>query len=144
MAESFTKVFRGYNVDEVDEAIDDLESQIEKQKNEIESLKEELHNVQEENAIMANRSSITEKANEEIARLALKEASDLITKAKRNANMILKESMEYVRSLHDDLDGFKKEALSFRKNVIKMQEEMLETIDKSEIFSLIEEENKNT
>jgi len=38
---------------------------------------------------------------------------------------------------------FKKEAIYFRKNVVKMQEDMLETIYKSEIFSLIEEENKN-
>lgn len=140
MAESFTKVFRGYNVDEVDEAIDDLESQIEKQKNEIESLKEELHNVQEENAIMANRSSITEKANEEIARLALKEASDLITKAKRNANMILKESMEYVRGLDKEVNGFKDDAKTFRAEVVNLSKELIETIDKSEIFGLINEE----
>ena len=63
-----------------------------------------------------------EKTNEEIARLALKEASNLIEKAKRNANMILKESMEYVRSLHEDIDLFKKEAIDFRKNVVKMQD----------------------
>ena len=80
--------------------------------------------------------------NEEIARLALKEASELIEKAKRNANMILKESMEYVRGLSKDMDTFKQEAIDFRKNVVKMSEDMLETIDKSEIFSLIREENK--
>lgn len=140
MAESFTKVFRGYNVEEVDEAIDDLESQIDKQKSEIESLKEQLHNVQEENAIMANRSSITEKANEEIARLALKEASDLITKAKRNANMILKESMEYVRGLDKEVNGFKDDAKTFRAEVVSLSKELIETIDKSEIFGLINEE----
>ena len=88
---------------------------------------------------------VHEKTNEEIARLALKEASALIEKAKRNANMILKESMEYVRGLSKDIDTFKQEAMDFRINVVKMSEEMLETIDKSEIFGLIrEEENTKT
>ena len=92
---------------------------------------------------MQHRVNITEKTNEEIARLALKEASELIEKAKRKANMILKESMEYVRGLSKDMDNFKQEAIDFRANVVKMSEDMLETIDKSEIFSLIREEKEN-
>lgn len=140
MAENFTKTFRGYSIEEVDETIEDLESQIDEQKAEIESLKEELHNVKEENAIMANRSTITEKANEEIARLALKEASDLITKAKRNANLILKESMEYVRGLDKEVNGFKDDAKTFRAEVVSLSKELIETIDKSEIFALINED----
>ena len=75
--------------------------------------------------------------------LALKEARKKKKKAKRNANMILKESMEYVRGLSKDMDTFKQEAIDFRKNVVKMSEDMLETIDKSEIFSLIREEKEN-
>lgn len=68
---------------------------------------------------------------------------EMIEKAKRNANMILKESMEYVRGLSKDMDTFKQEAIDFRTNVVKMSKEMLETIDKSEIFSLIKEEQEN-
>ena len=64
-------------------------------------------------------------------------------RAKRNANMILKESMEYVRGLSKDMDNIKQEAIDFRANVVKMSEDMLETIDKSEIFSLIREEKEN-
>jgi DivIVA domain-containing protein len=140
VAENFTKTFRGYSVEEVDDAIDDLESEIEKQKAEIESLKEQLHNAKEENAIIQNQSSITEKANEEIARLALKEASDLITKAKRNANMILKESMDYVKGLDKEVNGFKDDAKTFRAEVVNLSKELIETIDKSEIFALINED----
>ena len=97
----------------------------------------------EQNTLLTKELNVHEKTNEEIARLALKEASELIEKAKRNANMILKESMEYVRGLSKDMDNFKQEAIDFRANVVKMSEDMLETIDKSEIFSLIREEKEN-
>ena len=56
--------------------------------------------------------------------------------------MILKESMEYVRGLSKDMDTFKQEAIDFRSNVVKMSKDMIETIDKSEIFGLIREEEK--
>ena len=141
--EQFDKQFRGYNILEVDDRIQELKEEIKKYQDTIESLQEELDAVKEQNALLTKQITINEKTNEEIARLALKEASALIEKAKRNANMILKESMEYVRGLSKDMDSFKQEAIDFRANVVKMSKEMLETIDKSEIFSLIKEEQEN-
>ncbi len=128
---------------EVDDRIEELKAQIQKQAETIESLETEMNQLKEHNALLTKQITVHEKTNEEIARLALKEASELIEKAKRNANMILKESMEYVRGLSKDMDVFKQEAIDFRKNVVKMSEDMLETIDKSEIFSLIREEQEN-
>ncbi len=141
--EQFDKQFRGYNKAEVDDRIQELKQEIDKQKALIQSMKEEMTDLKEQNTLLTKQISVHEKTNEEIARLALKEASELIEKAKRNANMILKESMEYVRGLSKDMDTFKQEAIDFRTNVVKMSKEMLETIDKSEIFSLIKEEQEN-
>ena len=141
--EQFDKQFRGYNIEEVNKRIDELKQEIEKQKKTIQSMEEEMTELKEQNTLLTKQISVHEKTNEEIARLALKEASELIEKAKRNANMILKESMEYVRGLSKDMDTFKQEAIDFRTNVVKMSKEMLETIDKSEIFSLIKEEQEN-
>ena len=141
--EQFDKQFRGYNIAEVNDRIGELKQEIEKQKKKIQSMEEEMTELKEENTLLTKQISVHEKTNEEIARLALKEARELIEKAKRNANMILKESMEYVRGLSKDMDTFKQEAIDFRANVVKMSEEMLETIDKSEIFSLIKEEQEN-
>lgn len=138
--EEFDKQFRGYNILEVNDRINELKTELTKQQETIQSLEDELISLKEQNTLLTKQISVHEKTNEEIARLALKEASELIEKAKRNANMILKESMEYVRGLSKDMDVFKKEAIDFRKNVVKMSEEMIETIDKSEIFSLIREE----
>ena len=84
-----------------------------------------------------------EQTNEEIARLALKEASELIDKAKKNANMILSESLEYVRSLSGEMSDFKAQAVRFRASVEKMSKDILESIDKSEVYNLMNEESKN-
>ncbi len=136
----FNKQFFGYSKDEVNTIVNDLQLTIEKQKTMINELQNENQLLMDENNQLKSKIEVSVKTNEEITRLALKEASELIEKAKRNANMILKESIEYVRGLSKDMETFKKEAIDFRSNVIKMSEEMLETIDKSEIFSLIKEE----
>ena len=141
--EQFYRQFRGYNRLEVDDYINELKQQIQEQTETIQSLQGEIDQLNEQNTLLTKELNVHEKTNEEIARLALKEASELIEKAKRNANMILKESMEYVRGLSKDMDNFKQEAIDFRANVVKMSEDMLETIDKSEIFSLIREEKEN-
>ena len=141
--EQFDRQFRGYNRLEVDDYINELKQQIQEQTETIQSLQGEIDQLNEQNTLLTKELNVHEKTNEEIARLALKEASELIEKAKRNANMILKESMEYVRGLSKDMDNFKQEAIDFRANVVKMSEDMLETIDKSEIFSLIREEKEN-
>ena len=142
MGYMFNKQFRGYNTEEVDETIASLEKNIQDRSLQIRRLEEELEKIKKENIAMANRQSIERKTNEEISRLALKEASELITKAKHNANMILNESMNSVKGLSDEVDGFKDEAKDFRAEIVKISTELLETIDKSEIFSLINEEEK--
>ena len=141
--EQFDRQFRGYNRLEVDDYINELKQQIQEPTETIQSLQSDIDQLNEQNTLLTKELNVHEKTNEEIARLALKEASELIEKAKRNANMILKESMEYVRGLSKDMDNFKQEAIDFRANVVKMSEDMLETIDKSEIFSLIREEKEN-
>ena len=141
--EQFDRQFRGYNRLEVDDYINELKQQIQEQTETIQSLQSDIDQLNEQNTLLTKELNVHEKTNEEIARLALKEASELIEKAKRNANMILKESMEYVRGLSKDMDNFKQESIDFRANVVKMSEDMLETIDKSEIFSLIREEKEN-
>ena len=143
--EKFGKQWRGYKRQQVDEYINGLNQEIQSFQENIQSLQDEIDSLKSQNEILTKQMDVHEKTNEEIARLALKEASALIEKAKRNANMILKESMEYARGLSKDIDTFKQEAMDFRINVVKMSEEMLETIDKSEIFGLIrEEENTKT
>ena len=139
----FKKQLMGYNVHEVDYKIDDYLKQIESLKRQVASLTEELDRVKEQNSLLQHRVNITEKTNEEIARLALKEASELIDKAKRNANMILKESLDYVRNLSSEMSDFKDQAIRFRASVQKMSQDILDSIDNSEGFNLINEDEEN-
>ena len=85
-----------------------------------------------------NKSQVDELINEKDN--ALKEASELIDKAKKNANMILSESLEYVRSLSGEMSDFKAQAVKFRASVEKMSKDILESIDQSEVYNLINED----
>ena len=136
------KQFMGYDKQTVDNLMIDYENQINKLKNQISSLNDELDHLKEQNSLLQHRVNITEKTNEEIARLALKEASALIDKAKRNANMILKESLDYVRSLSSEMNDFKDQAIKFRSSVQKMSQDILDTIDNAEVFNLINEDDE--
>ena len=139
----FKKQFRGYSVQQVDSKIDDYQAELASLKQQVASLTDELDHVKEQNSLLQHRVNITEKTNEEIARLALKEASELIDKAKRNANMILKESLDYVRSLSSEMNVFKDQAIKFRSSVQKMSQDILDSIDNSEVFNLINEEDED-
>ena len=139
----FKKQFRGYSVQQVDSKIDDYQAELASLKQQVASLTDELDHVKEQNSLLQHRVNITEKTNEEIARLALIEASELIDKAKRNANMILKESLDYVRSLSSEMNDFKDQAIKFRSSVQKMSQDILDSIDNSEVFNLINEEDED-
>ena len=139
----FKNQFRGYSVQQVDSKIDDYQAELASLKQQVASLTDELDHVKEQNSLLQHRVNITEKTNEEIARLALKEASELIDKAKRNANMILKESLDYVRSLSSEMNDFKDQAIKFRSSVQKMSQDILDSIDNSEVFNLINEEDED-
>ena len=136
---NFPTKFRGYDQEAVELHINTLNHENSELVKKQESLEEEIKKLREENKILSHRISIHEKASEEIARLALKEASELIEKAKRNANLILKESLDYVRTLSGEVEGFKEQAANFRSSVQKMSQDLLDIIDNSEVYYLLNE-----
>ena len=140
MERNFKRGLLGYKRKDVNMYLDTVSQTMSELNKQIADLKAQLQRVNEEKAFLVQRDTVTQKTNEEIARLALKEASALIDKAKKNPNMILKESKEYVKGLDHEVNGFKDEAKDFRNQIVKISEELLETIDNSEIFSLIKEE----
>ena len=139
----FSKQFRGYNKSQVDVLLEEKENQIRLLNDRIKKLQDDYEQLKKQKDLLQHRVNIQEQTNEEIARLALKEASELIDKAKKNANMILSESLEYVRSLSGEMSDFKAQAVRFRASVEKMSKDILESIDKSEVYNLMNEESKN-
>ena len=137
-----SKQFRGYNVAIVDDLLEDKDNEIAALNKKLQKLQEDYDHLQQQKDLLQHRVNIQEQTNEEIARLALKEASELIDKAKKNANMILSESLEYVRSLSDEMSDFKAQAVKFRASVEKMSKDILESIDNSEVYNLMAEDSK--
>lgn len=140
--EEFDKQFRGYHKVQVDEAISSSKREVQRLKKELTQLQEEAQHLKERNCVLEKQVDITGKTNEEIARLALKEASELIDKAKRNANMILKESLEYVRNLSGEMSEFKEQAVKFRASVQQMSRDIIDTIDSSDVYNYLTEEEE--
>lgn len=120
------------------------ETKISSPSNEYNDLAKEIEDLKRQKEELEKELALSRKTSEEISRLALKEANHLLTKAKRNADMILRESMEYVNGLTTNIEDYKKEAIDFRSKVVKLSDEVLETIDSSDLFSLIREENTKT
>ena len=137
-----SKQFCGYNIAIVDNLLDDKDNEIAALNKKLQKLQEDYDHLQQQKDLLQHRVNIQEQTNEEIARLALKEASELIDKAKKNANMILSESLEYVRSLSDEMSDFKAQAVKFRASVEKMSKDILESIDNSEVYNLMAEDSK--
>ena len=137
-----TQLFGGYNKKDVDHAIETMQLQIEKMNIEIESLNRQKEDLENQKNVLEHRVNINDNTKEEISRLALKEASELIEKAKKNASMILKESLDYVRTLNNEVEGYKEKAVAFRSDVEKISQDLLKSIDESELFYLINESQK--
>lgn len=137
---SLKKQVFGYNKSQVDELINEKDNEIKQLNDQIKKLQEDYQQLEHQKSLLQHRVNIQEQTNEEIARLALKEASELIDKAKKNANMILSESLEYVRSLSGEMSDFKAQAVKFRASVEKMSKDILESIDQSEVYNLINED----
>ena len=78
----------GYNKEQVDDLMDQKDREIKSLNEQINKLKEDYEHLEKQKSLLQHRVNIQEQTNEEIARLALKEASELIDKAKKNANMI--------------------------------------------------------
>ena len=73
-----SKQFRGYNVAIVDDLLEDKDNEIAALNKKLQKLQEDYDHLQQQKDLLQHRVNIQEQTNEEIARLALKEASELI------------------------------------------------------------------
>ena len=107
---SFRVMRNGYDRFAVDSAIDNYTSQIEElekeiatYKNNIEDLNHQLINMKDRyNSIMSGIMAI-ERAADDISRIALKEANQIIDAAKKNADFIIMESLNKSKVVLADL-----------------------------------------
>ena len=106
----------GYNKSQVDELINEKDNEIKQLNDQIKKLQEDYQQLEHQKSLLQHRVN------------------------KKNANMILSESLEYVRSLSGEMSDFKAQAVKFRASVEKMSKDILESIDQSEVYNLINED----
>ncbi|MCA1064761.1 DivIVA domain-containing protein (plasmid) [Rossellomorea sp. AcN35-11] len=139
----FSKSFKGYNVDEVNEFLDQIIKEFELRIKEKKSLEEKLEKAEER---VYNYSSIEEtlnksiliaqEASERVKLDAETEAKQIIKDAELRANRIVSEAMEEARKAHKDVDKLKNHAKVFRQRfqlLIGSQLAMLEHDDWDEL-----------
>ena len=135
----FTKGFRGYDEDEVNEFLDQVIKDYEmilREKRELEEKLNELNgrlghfnNIEE----TLNKSIIVaQEAAEEVKRNSQKEAKLIIKEAEKNADRIINESLSKARKIALEIEDLKKQSKVFRtrfKMLIEAQLDMLNNDD---------------
>lgn len=110
MSSSFKVVKVGYDKLAVDHTISTLQSSVEQLNKKLEVYEKEIHNTQEayqklkvKHTMLVADLSSKEKAADEIARFALKEANVVIEQANEHANMIVNEALHTAKTLLKEL-----------------------------------------
>ncbi|MGM8364208.1 DivIVA domain-containing protein [Virgibacillus sp. W0181] len=140
----FTRGFRGYDEDEVNEFLDQIIKDYELT---IREKKELAAQVQELNEKIGHFTSIEETLNksiiiaqetaEEVKGNARKESKLIIKEAEKNADRIINEALNESRRISMDVEDLKKQAKVFRtrlRMLIEAQLEMVGTDDWEDLF----------
>lgn len=145
----FTKAFRGYDEDEVNEFLDQIIKDMEiliKEKREMEeklaTLTERLGHFTNIEETLSKSILVAQETAEEVKTNARKEAQLIIKEAEKNADRIINESLVKSRKVALEIEELKKKATVYRirfRSLLEAQLEMLDTGD-WEHFEKIEEE----
>lgn len=145
--QEFSKVFRGYDEDEVNEFLDQIIKDYElvlRQKKELEEKLEETydrlgHFTSMEGTL--NKSIIVaQEAAEEVKRNAQKEAKLIIKEAEKNADRIVNDSLIKARKIAVEIEELKKQSKVFRTRFKMLVAAQLDLLDNEDWDHLLEYE----
>ncbi|MBX6352201.1 MAG: DivIVA domain-containing protein [Thermoflavifilum sp.] len=135
----FSRAFRGYDEDEVDDflerVIQDYEGLIRQNKEleeKIEQLEERLRHFQNLEESLSKSIIVAQETAEEVKANARKEAQLIIKEAEKNADRIISEALNKSRKIALEVEEIQKQAAIFRarfRSLIQAQLEMLESGD---------------
>ena len=148
----FSKSFRGYDEDEVNEFLDqiikDMEM-IQKDKRELEekvsTLSERLTHFTNIEETLSKSILIAQETAEEVKANARKEAQLILKEAEKNADRIINESLSKSRKVIIEIEELKKKAAVYRIRFRSLLEAQLEMLDSGDWdrFEKIEEDIAN-
>jgi cell division initiation protein len=143
----FSKGFRGYDEDEVNEFLDqvikDYESLIRDKKELEEKLNDQTERLGHFNTIeeTLNKSIIiAQEAGEEVKRSALKEAKLIIKEAEKNSDRIVNEALSKARKIALEIEDLKKQSKVFRTRFKMLIEAQLDLLNHDDWDHLLQYE----
>lgn len=148
----FSKAFRGYDEDEVNEFLDQIIKDMEivlKEKRELEeqvsNLSERLSHFTNIEETLSKSILVAQETAEEVKTNARKEAQLILKEAEKNADRIINESLAKSRKYVLEIEDLKKKANVYRIRFRSLLEAQLEMLDSGdwEQFDKIEEELAN-
>jgi cell division initiation protein len=135
----FTRGFRGYSEDEVNDFLDQVIKDYEAVIREKKDLEETVSKLEEKISYFKNIEEtlnksilIAQETGEEVKRTATKEARLIIKEAEKNADRIINESLSKSRKIAIEIDELKKQSSVYRtrfRMLIEAQLEMLKADD---------------
>ncbi|MET3698061.1 cell division initiation protein [Bacillus oleivorans] len=141
----FTKGFRGYDEDEVNEFLDQVIKDFEiliREKKELEQkykdLSEKLGHFTNIEETLNKSIVIAQEAAEEVRRNAQKEAKLIVKEAEKNADRIVNESLTKARKIALDVEELKKQSKVFRNRFRMLVEAQLDLINADDWDELLE------
>ncbi|GAA0331263.1 septum site-determining protein DivIVA [Bacillus carboniphilus] len=141
----FTKGFRGYDEDEVNEFLDQVIKDFEiliREKKELEQkysdLTEKLGHFTNIEDTLNKSIVIAQEAAEDVKRNAQKEAKLIVKEAEKNADRIVNESLAKARKIALDVEELKKQSKVFRNRFRILVEAQLDLINADDWEGLLE------
>jgi cell division initiation protein len=144
----FTRGFRGYSEDEVNDFLDQVIKDYETVIREKKSLEETVEKLEEKISYFKNIEEtlnksilIAQETGEEVKRTANKEARLIIKEAEKNADRIINESLSKSRKISMEIDELKKQSSVYRTRFRMLIEAQLEMLKNDDWDSLNAPEN---
>jgi cell division initiation protein len=144
----FTRGFRGYSEDEVNDFLDQVIKDYEAVIREKKDLEETVSNLEEKISYFKNIEEtlnksilIAQETGEEVKRTATKEARLIVKEAEKNADRIINESLSKSRKISMEIDELKKQSSVYRTRFRMLIEAQLEMLKNDDWDSLNAPEN---
>lgn len=145
----FTRGFRGYDEDEVNEFLDQVIKDYEmviREKNElfakVNELEERLEHFADMEETLNKSILVAQESAEDVRRNAKKEAELIVREAEKNADRIINDALAKSRKIELEIEELKKQASVYRmrfKMLIEAQLEMLHNDNWDEVIEEVDE-----
>jgi cell division initiation protein len=144
----FTRGFRGYSEDEVNDFLDQVIKDYEAVIREKKDLEETVSKLEEKISYFKNIEEtlnksilIAQETGEEVKRTATKEARLIVKEAEKNADRIINEALSKSRKISMEIDELKKQSSVYRTRFRMLIEAQLEMLKNDDWDSLNAPEN---